>query len=525
MSTVLGEREFAPTPLRRAPWIAAAAGLAALYVPTYVSLAQTLWRDEAYSHGPIILIVFAWLVWRERARLLEPSRPNPVAGFLVLAAGLVLYAIGRAFALPLFEVASHIPVLAGVVLVLRGVHALRRLAFAFVFLAFLIPIPGFILDWATGPLKTVVSIAVTAVLQFAGYDVVREGVVLDLGGRQMLVADACSGLNSIHSLFALALLYAWLTPPRSAARAMLLLLVVVPIAIVANVVRVTILVLLAHRAGDDVAQGFLHGFAGIVVFLVSLALLLGLDRLIAWKAEAPSKTERFRVFPPEGGQSLAAAIAMAVLMAGTALATPFLKPQPSNDANLDLERVIPAQFGDWRVDPEVVPIAPTPDVQANLDRLYRQVVSRTYANSAGQRMMLTVAYGGDQSDALKAHRQEKCYEAQGFQIVALEHGTLPIAQRTIPVTRMVAVRGERIEPVTYWFTMGERVVLGRAERLHTQIAAGLEGRVPDGMLVRVSSISPGASQASFAAQQRFAGALFASVAAADLPRFIGARPD
>ena len=522
MSTVLGERELAPQRLRRAPWIAAALGLAVLYIPTYVSLAQTLWRDEAYSHGPIILAVFAWLVWRERARLLEPSRPNPIAGFTLLALGLVLYAIGRAFALPLFEVASHIPVLAGVVLVLRGVHALRRLAFAFLFLVFLIPIPGFILDWVTGPLKTLVSIAVTALLQLGGYDVAREGVVLELGGRQMLVADACSGLNSIQSLFALSLLYAWLTPPRSALRAIVLLVAVVPIAIVANIVRVAMLVLLAHYAGDDVAQGFLHGFAGMLVFIVGLSLLLGLDRIVRWNVEAPEKKVRLRVLPAERGQSLAAAVSMGVLMVGTALAVPLLKPQPSMDARLDLERVIPAQFGDWRVDPDMLPIAPTPDVQANLERLYSQVLSRTYVNGAGERMMLTVAYGGDQSDALKAHRQEKCYEAQGFDIVALERGALSLPQRAIPVTRMVAVRGERIEPVTYWFTMGDRVVLGRTDRLRTQIAEGLRGRIPDGMLVRVSSISPGPSQASFAAQQGFAGTLFANVAAADVPRFIGA---
>src|SRR5205814_1223827 len=107
----------------------------------------------------------------------------------------------------------------------------------------------------------------------------------------------------------------------------------------------------------------------------------------------------------------------------------------------------------------------------------------------GERVMLTIAHGGDQSDALKAHRQEICYAAQGFEIHGLEHGNAAIAGRVIPVTRFVGIERDRVEPVTYWFTMGDRVVLGRAQRLRVQLASGLAGRIPDGMLVRVSSLS------------------------------------
>ena len=216
----------------------------------------------------------------------------------------------------------------------------------------------------------------------------------------------------------------------------------------------------------------------------------------------------------------AVACGAALLMIGSALAAPALRPA-STPSSLDLERALPTAFGDWRVDPEDVPVAPAPGVQANLDRIYRQVVSRTYVNAAGERMMLTVAHGGDQGDALKAHRQEKCYEAQGFEVSGLERTRVDVAGRTIPATRMVAVRGERIEPVTYWFTMGDRVVLGRAERLRVQVASGLSGRVPDGMLVRVSSISPDAPHA-FAAQRAFAAAIFERVSPADAARFVGA---
>jgi exosortase B len=518
MSTVLGEPGLAAARGGRLPWLAAAIGLAALYIPTCVSFARTVWRDDTYAHGPIVLLVAAWLVWRSREELLAPSAGAPWRGALALVAGLLLYIVGRAFGIAVFEGASLIPVAAGIALITGGMQALRVLAFPLVFLFFAIPLPGFVLDAVTVPLKTIVSIAVTGLLQAGGYAVQREGVVLLLGDHQLLVADACSGLNSIQSLFALALLYAHLTPPRSLVRTLTLVVAIIPIAVFANIVRVTGLVLATYYFGEEVAQGIVHTVAGLLVFTIALAALHGFDALIrpgfrAAPSESFVRPSRLR------GTSPALAYGAALIMIGSAIAAPALRPTPV-ESTLDLERALPTAFGEWRVDPDDAPVAPAPDVQANLDRIYRQVVSRTYVNAAGERIMLTVAHGGDQGDALKAHRQEKCYEAQGFEVSGLERTQVSVAGRSIPATRMVAVRGERIEPVTYWFTMGERVVLGRTERLRVQIASGLAGRVPDGMLVRVSSISPDAGQA-FAAQRNFAAAIFERVSPAIAPQFVG----
>jgi EpsI family protein len=219
-----------------------------------------------------------------------------------------------------------------------------------------------------------------------------------------------------------------------------------------------------------------------------------------------------------GCRFLLAGLAMLVA-AGAALA---LKPTRAQHETpgLDLEGMIPIAFADWSIDPFMVPIVPAPDVQANLARLYDQIVSRTYVNSRGERVMLTIAYGGDQSDALKAHRQEVCYAAQGFEIRNVLHEELRLAGKTIPVTRLLAVRGARSEPVTYWFTMGDRVVLGRLERLLVQISYGLSGRIPDGLLVRVSSISTSPARA-YTGHEEFAGALLAGMARGDVHRLLG----
>jgi EpsI family protein len=303
---------------------------------------------------------------------------------------------------------------------------------------------------------------------------------------------------------------------------------VLPIAIAANVLRVAALVLVTYHFGEEAAQGAFHGFAGLLVFMAALAMLVGVDKL------RYAQGDRGQTTCPAGrniGDSLAAPSLSsprgkwlvpglaALAMATAAAATPLLKPVPSGQA-IDLERAIPTSFGEWQLDPETEPVAPTPDVKAKLELIYSQILSRTYVNAAGDRMMLTVAYGGDQSDALKAHRQEACYAAQGFEIHGLEHGSAQAQGRTIPVTRMVAVRGERVEPVTYWFTMGDRVVLGRGERLRVQVASGLNGRIPDGMLVRVSSLSEDAPRA-FAAQQAFLAAVFAPMPETLAARFVG----
>ena len=208
-------------------------------------------------------------------------------------------------------------------------------------------------------------------------------------------------------------------------------------------------------------------------------------------------------------------------MLAVAIAAPMLKPKADPSASFDLEAAVPMAFGEWRLDPTVMPLMPSPDVQANLDRLYRQVVARTYVNASGQRMMLTVAHGGDQSDALKAHRQEVCYRAQGFQVRDLQRGELDAAGRHVNVTRFFALRGDRAEPVTYWFTMGDRVVLGRLERLRVQLAHGLRGKVPDGLLVRVSSIDDSPARAH-AAQADFVAALAGAVPRPHVARLVGA---
>ena len=186
----------------------------------------------------------------------------------------------------------------------------------------------------------------------------------------------------------------------------------------------------------------------------------------------------------------------------------------------DLERIIRPQFGAWRIDPSMVPIPPAPNVRDRLKTVYDAIVSRTYVNDGGQRMMLTVAYAGQQSHTSeKIHRQEGCYESQGFTIAGLTHDSINIGSRHLPAIRMVATRGTRVEPVTYWFRTGRWVSHTHAGRF-VAFLQGITGEIPDGVLVRISSLSTDAS-GSFALHDAFVRELLQSMVEHDARYLVG----
>lgn len=154
----------------------------------------------------------------------------------------------------------------------------------------------------------------------------------------------------------------------------------------------------------------------------------------------------------------------------------------------DLEKIFPAEFADWRVDVRAAMILPSPQTQAILDSIYNQTLTRTYINAVGERIMLSVAYGGDQSDATRAHLPEVCYPAQGFQITSNTRSQIVLADRAVSTRLLMSKLGLRDEPITYWLVVGDRVTVSRTDQKLAQFRLGLKGLIPDGMLVRVSSI-------------------------------------
>jgi len=265
------------------PWVLA--GLAAMYLPVFWWAGQTIWQSDDHAHGAIVLVVLVWLFWQLRGPLAAlPEQPARGVGMALFGVGLLMYLLGRMLEFSIFVFGSEILVLAGGLLLLKGPVALRLAWFPVFYAVFMIPLPGVLVDAMTGPLKQWISGLVELILYPLGYPIARNGVVITIGQYQMLVADACSGLHSMFSLTALGTLFMYITARKSRLHNALMLASILPIAFVANVIRVIILVLVTYHFGDEAGQGFLHGAAGMVLMLVALVIIMAFDALLAFAA-------------------------------------------------------------------------------------------------------------------------------------------------------------------------------------------------------------------------------------------------
>lgn len=258
-----------------------ASGFALLYVPAYWELAHTFWATDEQGHGPIILALSAWLLFSRRHELAAmPIKPVRAWGWLLLVLSLTLYALGRSQDIIMFAITSQIGLLIALLLIFHSTAGLRAVWFPLFFMLFMVPLPEALVAAVTGPLKSAVSAVASSLLYNIGYPVGRAGVIMTVGPYQLLVADACAGLNSMFTLEALGMLYMNLMKYTSAARNVTLAILLIPTAFVANIVRVMILVLVTYHFGDEAGQGFVHGFAGMVLFMVALVMMLALDKVL-----------------------------------------------------------------------------------------------------------------------------------------------------------------------------------------------------------------------------------------------------
>ena len=260
-------------------------GFAIALAPTLVSIAQESWTKESGAHGPIVLAAGGWLLARglREARTLNLHRQGRLwLSAPLLSLGLLCHIAGRVFGIMTFEAGGLYLAGVAVLYALVGAATLRRVWFPVAYLIFVIPPPGSLLNRITSPLKQLVSASAIKVLAFAGLPVSREGVTINVAQYNLLVEDACSGLNSLVGLLAVSLLYVFLMRGSRPLYAGVLAACAIPISILGNIIRIMILVLLTYFCGDEVAQGFLHETAGIALFAIDLILMFAVDHLL-WR--------------------------------------------------------------------------------------------------------------------------------------------------------------------------------------------------------------------------------------------------
>lgn len=262
-----------------------AAGLAVLGALAVQDLIRQSWSGEFGAYGPVVLVTGAWLLWRRLPSMIEAAKPGNLGVTLaVIIPSLVSFIFGRAYDFVTFETAGLFGVFMAMLYAKFGLRVMAREWFPLLYLAFVIPPPQALLSQVTAPLKEFVSWASTSALANFGLPVARQGVTIFVAQYQLLVEDACSGMNSIVGLTAVSLLYIYLVRGQKILYSILMTVMVIPIAIVANILRIMVLILLTYYAGNDVAQGYLHFTAGIFLFAIAILCVFAIDRAVAFGA-------------------------------------------------------------------------------------------------------------------------------------------------------------------------------------------------------------------------------------------------
>jgi exosortase len=281
---VSAERDYvaAQTTRRLWPRIAIIAGLVFwLYASIIFRLLEQWWADPDFSHGFLVPIFSIFVIWRDRFYL-RSLRPKPSwFGFPLLAFSLLILGIGVLGAELFFSRVSLLLLLAGLVILFLGWNYFRRLLFPWLFLFLMIPIPELIFNQVTMPLQTLVSKIAASALPLCGVPVLREGNIINLPVLSLEVAEACSGVRSLVSLIALAIIFGYLAGGRNWTR-IVMAFTAVPIAIITNSLRIIVTGLLVQYWDPHRAEGFFHIFSGWLLFLAAIGILLLVQRVLAY---------------------------------------------------------------------------------------------------------------------------------------------------------------------------------------------------------------------------------------------------
>lgn len=260
------------------------AGLFILFLPTLWDLfvVNGIWLDDEHAHGPIILAISLWLLWKRWQEIpsFEDFKTSPAIAWLLFFGAATLYIPGRALDIIYFEVGAFILLLIGVVFMAGGMHLFKKLMFPLLFMLFMVPLPNSLVGPLASFMKEAVSAVTVNILTWAGFQAGRTGVVIYLEQYQLLVADACAGMRTLFMLEALGILYLNLVHHSSMIRNIVLPILIIPISFTANVIRVIALALITYYWGVAAGQGFMHGFAGMVLFLAGLILMLATDSIL-----------------------------------------------------------------------------------------------------------------------------------------------------------------------------------------------------------------------------------------------------
>jgi exosortase D (VPLPA-CTERM-specific) len=449
---------------------------------------QDWWNDPNYSHGFLIPIITAYLIWEKRSALRAiPANASPWA-IPVLGIASLLYIAGQVAGELYTQRISFVMMLAGLVLAFRGMKWWSRIWAPVIYLVLMIPLPYIVYDAIAFPLKLLATKAATVALQHLGQVIYSEGNLLYLPGITLEVADACSGIRSLVSVLALSVVIAKYTQERYFFR-FLVVFLSIPVVIATNILRIAGTGLLARRS-PELSEGFFHAFSGEAIFLTGLVILFG----IAWflRRFGSARRDRYPRSPAPPPLIIQSAdghdkwrwpawsapciLLVALLLGLSATQVKAIPPLRSLD-------LLPARIGDF-----VRVMDDTMD-QRVVDALgVDHYVMRAYRAPSGHVLWLYIGYFEDQKEGAMIHSPKHCYPGSGWSALSDKVITinLPAMDERLDVNEYLLAKGDDRELVNYWYqSRGRAFASEYADRLF-MLRDSLLKRRSDGCLIRIS---------------------------------------
>ena len=469
--------------------------LGVLYWPILVKLVADWWDDPNYSHGFLVPVFSAYLVWQRRAALTaEVPRGSWRAGLPVLLVGLALLVLGEVGAERFLAASSLVVVLAAFMLLHLGPAIARRLAFPLAYLLFAIPIPAVAFYAIAFPLQQLSATNAAWTLDLLGVPVMLDGNVIHLSQITLGVTEACSGIRSLVSMLALAVAWGALMFGRAWATA-LLAAAAVPITVIANAGRVVATGLIGQYLGIEYATGFFHTLSGWVIFVIAFVGLLGVYVLLRRIPALQRTPEPASAHPdgtagerPTGHWNAAVKPSARVLVSAGLLAATFLGLQLRGTGEaIPLRKPLsafPATLGEWQAREATLLDGDTLQVLRPTDYLVRREV-----DPAGRTLWLYVGYWDSQRKGAAQHSPKNCLPGGGWEPLEASKLTIPLAGHSAPLTvnRFLIQKDRDQQVVLYWYLAQGRPVAGEVEARVEMVRNAIFRHRTDGAIVRVSS--------------------------------------
>lgn len=482
---------------------------AGVFAPVMIGLAQEWYHDGNYSHGFFIPLISGWLIWKKRRRLTELYSVNGNwAGLIPLAAGLILFVLANAAAEFFSLRLSLVITLAGLIWLLCGRRCAGHIWFELAFLLFMIPLPYVIYYALTFPMQLFSTFSTVSILQFLGVTAIQQGNIIHLPGYSLEVAEACSGLRSLISLLALGALFARLTQ-QGISRQIVLFLSTIPIAIAANIFRISFTALGAIAISRYLADKFLHELSGLLVFAVAFIMLFVWGAILrrvtknqesekSEGANAPSKSGSVKRSPlqqaelkkdssatsptvSDGRSSLAKwviASAFFILFGGAGTGVRHLQVSASGAPAFEQ---IPFEVAGYAGSEERFDAYQYDILKADTTTL------RRYQNGAGESIWLFVAYFSSQEYGSQIHSPRHCLPGSGYDILSLKSSEIAIAEGKILTANLLLLGNEkRRELMIYWFETRAGVITTEFGLKTDLMKNALMFRPTDAAIVRVT---------------------------------------